>query len=111
MSCQPKVTTGDNSAGYLPIIIACICIFIAIIIAIFLILRRRKRHSEGSQVPMQSNTEYASVEGSAAQINIVERKLQRPLEGSITVYETLGLPGAPPTKPESIYATVNKSAS
>ncbi|KAJ8272843.1 hypothetical protein GJAV_G00094060 [Gymnothorax javanicus] len=103
-----------------PVIIAVLLVIVVIIIIIIIIIiiRKRQRRSEGTQVVTQVNTDYATVEAVGLQnLSTVETmydvvtaaKPEGPPQVN-TVYDTLGPPGDNLAKPESIYATVNKSA-
>ncbi|KAJ8245182.1 hypothetical protein GJAV_G00274210 [Gymnothorax javanicus] len=117
--CQSQETTRKKPNYIIPIAVSVIiAALIIIVVIIIIIIRKRRRRSEGTQVVTQISTDYATVETVGLQnLSTVETmydvvttaKPEGPPQVN-TVYDTLGPPGDNSAKPESIYATVNKSA-
>ncbi|XP_035283817.1 natural killer cell receptor 2B4-like isoform X2 [Anguilla anguilla] len=115
--CTPIKDSFPVGVTVVTIIIISIII---IIITIVYVIYKKRRISGGSQIQEKCNTEYASVEGPGVVLSNPSREVTvyetvttaKPEHHPkvSTVYVTLGPAGDPPTKPESIYATVNNGA-
>ncbi|KAI1901205.1 hypothetical protein AGOR_G00031900 [Albula goreensis] len=121
-SMEDHCTKVNSSNGVSKgVIIGVIIVVIGVTLVIVgIIVIKKYWHSGGSTITQSQclNTEYASVEGpgiqnggsfqlESAYDTVNTPGSQRPPEG-ISVYATVGQPGHPPDKPESVYATVNK---
>ncbi|XP_064202055.1 uncharacterized protein LOC135260616 [Anguilla rostrata] len=116
--CTP-IPESNSPVGVIVAVVAIIIIIIIVTVIVFVIYNRRRKSGE-SQIQEKCNTEYASVEGPAVvlsntstEVTVYETVTTAKPEHHpkvSTVYDTLGPAGDPPTKPESIYATVNKGA-